>query len=61
MKELINWSELSRHITGGSRDALRPHKVAKKNTKKPCWSYLQTNCLLNLKQMFDDQNKKPED
>ncbi len=47
MKELINWSELSRHITGGSRDALRPHKVAKKTPRSRVGAiYKQTACLL---------------
>lgn len=31
MEKLINWSELSRHITGGDRGAIRATKLAKKH------------------------------
>jgi len=34
MKNLINWLALSRHITGGKWDSIRPGKYAKKHIPK---------------------------
>jgi hypothetical protein len=34
MNTLINWSELSRFITGGDRNSLRPKKIPKKHWGK---------------------------
>lgn len=31
MNKLINWSELSRYITGGDRNCIRPKKIWKKH------------------------------
>ena len=31
MEKLINWSELSRHITGGDRNCIRANKIPKKH------------------------------
>lgn len=33
MKNLINWSELSRYITKGDRNCIRSNKVPKKHIK----------------------------
>lgn len=34
MEKLINWSELSRYITGGDRNGIRPKKIPKKHKDK---------------------------
>lgn len=34
MEKLINWSELSRLITGGDRNCIRPKKIPKKHLAK---------------------------
>jgi hypothetical protein len=33
MRKLINWSELSRYITGGDRNCIRAKKIPKKHLK----------------------------
>jgi hypothetical protein len=34
MEKLINWSELSRYITGGDRKCIRANYIPKKHLKK---------------------------
>jgi len=57
MKKIINWSELSRHITGGDRNCIRPGKVPKKHVPAldklfkediPAWWEQQKNNLRPL-------------
>jgi hypothetical protein len=51
MKKLINWSELSRYITGGDRNGIRANKIPKKHKKA-------IDLLLHYLKEWDSERQK---
>jgi hypothetical protein len=60
MNDLINWSGISRRITGGSREGIRPAYIPKKH-QQAVLELFKKELPDYIAKLIEEQNKKPED